>query len=111
MLRPPKSLDAAALASKIKKTKHEFNKMTSEVDAELTKVMERMAERKTWSRLDEVKQEEAVVHAAQAEASRRAAEAQERAANGARRLGSRTKHGHPVHSVPTCSHGKSASKQ
>ena len=59
MLRPPKSLDAAALASKIKKTKHEFNKMTSEVDAELTKVMERMAERKTWSRLDEVKQEEA----------------------------------------------------
>lgn len=81
MLRPPKSLDAAALASKIKKTKHEFNKMTSEVDAELTKVMERMAERKTWSRLDEVKQEEAVVHAAQAEASRRAAEAQERAAN------------------------------
>ena len=82
----PRSLDAKALEKNIKKSKSEFKKMTSEVDAELARVMERLAEKKAWSRLEEVKQQESELTTAkaeashQAEASRRAAEARERAA-------------------------------
>lgn len=78
-VRPPQSLDEKALASKRSSAKKEFNKLTSEVDAEMAKVLERMAEKKAWSRLEEVKKEGSEISTAQAEIARRAAEAQERA--------------------------------
>ncbi|KOO30518.1 hypothetical protein Ctob_008232 [Chrysochromulina tobinii] len=54
--------------------------MTTDADAEIAKFMARMAEKKAWSRIEEIKQEESVAGAAKAEAARRAAAAQERAA-------------------------------
>jgi len=79
-LRPPRSLNPAEVESKKKTARSELKKMTTDADAEIAKFMARMAEKKAWSRIEEIKQEESVAGAAKAEAARRAAAAQERAA-------------------------------
>ena len=79
-LRPPRSLNPAEVESKKKTARSELKKMTTDADAEIAKFMARMAEKKAWSRIEEIKQEESVADAAKAEAARRAAAAQERAA-------------------------------
>jgi predicted RNA-binding protein with PUA-like domain len=66
-LRPPRSLNPAEVESKKKTARSELKKMTTDADAEIAKFMARMAEKKAWSRIEEIKQEESVAGAAKAD--------------------------------------------
>jgi hypothetical protein len=74
MLEPPRALDAAAVLSNKKKASKELHNKLESVNSEIMAMEARMRKRKAWTRLEEVKEEEAALLAETHEAAQREAE-------------------------------------